>query len=92
VEHLAESLSYKPLYLSVYRATSSGVHAADAGRFVNVDDDAESGVAFSVSSNTDGIATTLGFASLRMTDMLILADGRLGLGIKERAIRLHERA
>jgi hypothetical protein len=32
VQHLAESLGFLELYLSVYRVTSSGVHAADAAR------------------------------------------------------------
>jgi hypothetical protein len=34
-------------------------------------------------SNTDGIANALGFASLMMTNMIVLGDGRLGLGVAE---------
>ncbi len=54
VQHLAESLGFAELYPSVYRISSSGVHEANAASFIDLDDDAESGVRFSASSNTAG--------------------------------------
>jgi hypothetical protein len=82
VQHLAESLGFAELYPSVYRISSSGVHAANAASFIDLDDDAESGVRFSASSNTGGIANALGFASLMLTNVIRLADDRLKLGIE----------
>jgi hypothetical protein len=49
-----------------------------SGRYPHV---AENGVRFAALSNTDGIASALGFASPMMTNMIVLGDGRLRLGV-----------
>ena len=92
VQHLAESLGFVELYRSVYPISSSRVHAANAASFIDLDDDAESGVRFSASSNTGGIANALGFTSSMLTNVIMLADHRLKLGIETQAVALHEKA
>jgi hypothetical protein len=87
VQHLAESLGFAELYPSVYRISSSGVHAANAASLIDLDDDAEDGVRFSASSNTDGIANALGFASLMLTNVIMLANHRLGSGSRRKQWR-----
>jgi hypothetical protein len=92
VQHLAETCGFLQLYAAVYRTTSAGVHATDAGRFIEIDETPEGAVRYSASSNTDHIANALGFASLMMTNMIMLADHRLKLGIEAEVVRLHEQA
>jgi hypothetical protein len=85
---LAESLGFGPLYHSIYRITSGGVHAADATGHVRLDDDPKAEWRFQAAPGTDGIATTLKFASLLLIKVLEVADERLGLGLEERKDKL----
>jgi hypothetical protein len=85
---LAESLGFAPLYHSIYRITSGGVHAADATGHIRLDDDRKAEWRFSAAPTTDGIANTLKFASLLLIKVLEVADERLGVGLKERKDKL----
>jgi Family of unknown function (DUF5677) len=88
IVNLAESLGYAPLYHSVYRIASGGVHAGDATGHIRLDDDPKAEWRFQATPSTDGIANTLKFASLLMIKILEVADDRLGLGLKQRKQRL----
>jgi hypothetical protein len=85
---LAESLGFAPLYHSIYRITSGGVHAADATGHLRLYDDPKAEWRFQAAPGTDGIANTLKFASLLLVKVLEVADERLGLGLKARKDKL----
>jgi Family of unknown function (DUF5677) len=86
--NLADSLGFGWLYISIYRITSGGVHAADAIGHVHLDDDPDAEWRFAVAPSDDGIALSLKFASLLLIKILEAADERLGLGLKKKNEKL----
>jgi len=88
IKDLAESLGYGRLYASVYRITSSGVHASDATSHVRLDEGMDGDWRFLAAPGTDGIAKTLRLASLFLLKIVEVADARLGLGCKEKGDKL----
>lgn len=88
VINLAASLGFERLYHSIYRITSSGVHATDATGHIRLDDDSKAEWRFGAAPSTDGIANTLKLASLLLIKILEVADERLRLGLKARNEKL----
>lgn len=83
VKDLADSVSMSFLYSMFYKPACSGVHGADARKFIDIAQREDGTLVFSATSGPKGVAEALVLSSLAMLDVLCVADARMGLGKKE---------
>jgi Family of unknown function (DUF5677) len=91
VPDLADSLGMLNVYHSFYRPACSGIHGADARKYVSIDEMLDGRLVFSTTSSAKGVAEALVLSSLALVEVLNVTNQRLGLGIEEKVHELAQR-
>lgn len=83
ISDLAAGLGFSDVYASVYKITSSGVHAADAMSHVVLDKDTLDDLKVDVYPKPGDVPNTLAFATMVMVQIIREVDARLYLGLEQ---------
>jgi hypothetical protein len=89
---LADTFGMSHVYASVYKITSSGVHAADAMSHFAGDVDSTNDFNFHVSPDPGDIPKTLSFASMVMVQIVQDVDARFNFGLRQMTEDLSKKA